>query len=130
MHFELQFFGRDSIAIAAPVDKQKADLLRKFGLTERDVGVKCSDDHLVDITVFVSWKEVGAHLPGVGREGVKDVGDNGGNLGDKRSNLVDMWKERRGDDATYDEMITAMLKARKKNEAEKVCWLLRPERKQ
>ena len=92
MHFE-QFFGRDSIAMAAaaaPVDKQKVDLLRKFGLTERDVGVKCSDDHLVDIAVFVSWKEVGARLPGVGREGVKDVGDNGGNLGDKRSNLVEI----------------------------------------
>lgn len=43
---------------------------------------------------------------------------------DKRRLLVDLWEERCGDDATYDAMITAMLKAGKMNEATNLCKLL------
>ena len=45
----------------------------------------------------------------------------------RRQKLIDMWAEKNGDEATYDQMVTAMIKAEKINEATKVCKLLTPQ---
>ena len=43
---------------------------------------------------------------------------------EKRGRLIDIWLQKNGDDATYDDMITAMLKAEYKEHATSVCSLL------
>ena len=59
---------------------------------------------------------------------MKDTRKDGKDEQDKRRLLIDKWEDK-GSQATYDAMITAMLKAGKRKEAEDVFKLLRPERK-
>ena len=87
---------------------------------------RCSDNHLTAITKFVSWDAVGPYL--VSRQDIKDTRKDGKDEQDKRRLLIDKWEDK-GSQATYDAMITAMLKAGKRKEAEDVFKLLRPERK-
>ena len=105
----------------------KADLARDYGVTEEQLQLKCSEDAILEIGEFISWREVGQRLPGVGRDGVRDGNKEGYNEAEKRTKVMEKWEERRGKSATYDEMITAMLKARKRKEAEKVFELLKRE---
>ena len=107
------------------VMEQIAELMRIYQLTEREVGQEISETHITQITLL-SWEEVGQHLPGVSRQDIRDIDKDGHEQMDKRRRLLDMWKERNGSNATYIAMITAMLKAQKREEAEAICRLLRP----
>ena len=65
---------------------------------------------------------MGLRLRGITREDIHGIDGGYG----RRSRLVYRWKERNGSNATYHAVITAMLAARKRNEAETVCRLLVP----
>ena len=110
----------------AEVDRDKEELLKKFELTEELLGKQCSDDHLTAISRFVSWDTVGPHL--VSRQDMKDIRMNGRDEQDRRVLLINKWEDK-GSEATYNAIVTAMLKAEKKKEAGVVLKLLRPERK-
>ncbi|CAI8056697.1 Caspase-3 [Geodia barretti] len=102
-------------------------LQQRYGLTDAELGKKCEDEHLTAISRFISWDSVGPYLKGVTRQDMKDIRHDGQYQQDKRGMLIDKWEET-GSEATYGAMITAMVKARKRSEAEKVCELLRPQR--
>ena len=102
-------------------EAKRAALVVKYGLTEAELAQKCSDDHMLDIGEFISWQDVGPHLPDISKDDVKDVHKDGFDQTDRRRRLMSLWEERNGEDATYDAMITAMTKARKNDEAERVC---------
>ena len=103
-------------------------LQQHYGLTDAELGKKCEDEHLTAISGFISWDSVGPYLKGVTRQDMKDIRKDGESEQEKRWMLIDKWEET-GSEATYCAMIAAMEKAKKKNEAEKVCKLLRPQRK-
>ena len=103
-------------------------LQQRYGLTDAELDKKCEDEHLTAISRFISWDSVGPYLKGVTRQDMKDIRHDGQYQQDKRGMLIDKWEET-GSEATYGAMITAMVKARKRSEAEKVCKLLRPQRK-
>ena len=105
-------------------EAEKAGLVKSYNLTESSLQSKYSDDHMAEIEKFISWQEVGRHLPKITRLHLRDIGNDGRTQGEKRRLLLDKWEESNGDDATYDAMITAMLKAGKKAEATSVCQLL------
>ena len=106
-------------------EAKRAALVVKYGLTEAELAQKCSDEHMLDIGEFISWQDVGPHLPDISKDDVEDVHKDGFDQTDRRRRLMSLWEERNGEDATYDAMITAMTKARKNDEAERVCKLLR-----
>ena len=107
-------------------EKEKEKLRKRFKLTKEQLQEQCSDEHLTAISKFISWNTVGLEL--VSRKDMKDIEKDGRCEQDKRLLLIEKWEDS-GSEATYDAMITAMLKARKRKEAEDVFKLLRPEHK-
>ena len=109
--------------------QEKVELLREYDITERKVTTKCSDEHMLEIEGFISWRRVGPRLSKINdsdnKQDMNDIEINGKDEADKRRKLITLWEERNGNDATYDDLITAMLKAGKKDEATKVCKLLK-----
>ena len=96
-----------------------------------DVGLlnkPITKDHLHDIKELISWKEVGLRLQNVSARDITDIDKDGHDQADKQRRLVDLWVERNGQDATYYNIIRAILEARKRKEAEDVCTLLRREK--
>ena len=110
----------------AEVEKDKEKLRTRFELTKEQLQERCSDEHLTDISKFVSWDAVGPYL--VSRQDMRDIRKDGKYEQDRRGLLIEKWEDS-GSEATYDAIITAMLKAKKRKEAEDVLKLLRPERK-
>ena len=108
------------------VEQEKVDLMEAYNLTESMVKVKCSKDHSLEVEKFISWRYVGPHLDKIETHDIKDIDEDGYDQADKRRMLVYLWHERCGDNATYDALITAMLKAGRKNEATDICNLLQP----
>ena len=106
------------------MEDPKAKLMKKYNLTDSTLQTKVSDDHINEIAKFVSWEDVGRHLDKIGRPGVEDIQKDGDNEDKRRRLLVDRWEDKNGDDATYDSMVTAMIKAEKIDEATEVCKLL------
>ena len=103
----------------------EGQLIRKYKLTEYMLLQKCSQDHMLEIMGFISWRDVGPRLPGVDRKvDLSDIQKDGHDESDKRRRLVSLWEERNGDTATYDVMLTAMVLAGKVDEATRVCQLL------
>ena len=105
------------------MEQDKTELMQHYNLTECILQKKCSKNHIMEMGKYISWNEVGRYLPRIETTDIKDIDCNGTDQKDKRRRLLDLWEERNADDATYDVMITAMLKARKKEEATKVCVL-------
>ena len=106
---------------------EKDELLRDCGLDYSTVRRKCSDDHINDIAGYarIAWRFVGPYLPRIDKNDIdKDIDIDGINQRDKRRKLLNLWVERNADAATYDVLITAMLRARKKDDATFVCRLL------
>ena len=85
-----------------------------------------SRDHELEISKFISWKEVGPYLPRITNVDIKDLHENFNEAADKRKRLVQIWKEKNAADATYHVLIIAMRRAEKEMEALHVCRLLCP----
>ena len=101
------------------------ELIKKFGLTERDCNDPVTDIHLDIIarSCSASWTSLVTQLE------VKDiVVNNNGNTQDdpeeERKKFYRKWKISKGADATYSQLINAMLKIDCKLDAEEVCKLL------
>ena len=91
------------------------------------VKTKCSDEHLRDIAAFISWDTVGPYLPEITRLDIKDIDRSGkDNQAVKRQRLVDSFEGINGANATYEALITAMLDAGERREAERVVSLIWP----
>ena len=103
-------------------EKDRTQLVRDHNLTESRLKAKISPAHMLEIKKFISWQEVGAYLK-LGQTGLNDIREDGSSASDKRRRLIDLWEQKNGDDATYDVMITAMLRAEQKSEATEVCQL-------
>ena len=91
---------------------------------KENLNKQCSDQHLLEIGTFVSWRDVGPCLFGIKIRDITDIDHDGYNEQDRRRKLLNLWVERNGSDATYSAIITAMLKAKKLDEAEKVRKLI------
>ena len=106
-------------------NEEVKELARGNGRDENALNSKVTDKHLLEIKEFISWKEVGPHLKGISVGDINDIDRDGEDQADKRRMLLNLWEEKNyGHDATYLNLIMAMLKASKRNEAEKVCLLL------
>lgn len=102
----------------------KAHLVERYNLTETLLQKKCSKDHMVEIQKFISWNIVGRHFTKISKKDLNDIGVDGRDEDHKRDLLLGKVEDKYADDATYDLMITTMLKAETVLEATNVCKLL------
>lgn len=107
------------------IAKKIKNLKETHDLTDDMLQQQISDDHILNLKDFITWKEVGIHLPEIERLDIDDIDKDGTDENDKRRKLIDEWVERNAEAATYEAMITAMLKARKVNSATKLCKILK-----
>ena len=69
----------------------------------------------------MSWKLVGLSLRSISVRDIDDIECEYRTQTEKRWKLIRLWEERNGSDATYDAMITAMVRAGTHDEAIRVC---------
>ena len=104
---------------------EKENLRKQNNLKEEDLKQKCSQEHREEMKKFISWESVGPYLSRIDVINMRDIRKDGEGEEGKRRLLIDKWEELNGNGATYDDMITATLKAKKREEAEKVCRLVK-----
>lgn len=101
--------------------------LKHHGLTERDVRRTVSDEHLEVISrtccAGEQWKSLPAHL-GLGTILATDIDGSLRGHRAKRLEFFQEWKKVKGHNATYKQLITALLKIDCGENADKVCTLL------
>ena len=104
--------------------------LKHHGLTERDVNRIVSDEHLevISRTCCEQWKSLPPHL-GLDTIVANDIDTDGTLRGyrAKRLEFFHTWKEVKGHNATYKQLITALLKIDCGDDADAVCALLTDE---
>ena len=114
------------LCLVQGIQEEKTELMNRYNLKKGALQQRCSETNMSKIEKFISWQEVGAHLPGINRRDLVDIDIGGTDWANKKRLLLEMWEVRNGKAATYDAMAEAMLRAGKTNEARKLCKILRP----
>ena len=101
------------------------EFIRQCGLTEEDCGTVVSDVHLDNIarSCSASWKFLVAQLKVNGIE-IDNIENTQEGIEEKRRKFYRRWKQSKATDATYSQLINAMLNINCKQDALKVCKLL------
>ena len=92
--------------------KEELDKLkRSHNLTDDILSLKCSDDHALDLADIISkWRLVGPRLKGITGKDISDIDkDVKGGEKLKIRGLIELWRQRNGDDATYGDVVRALL---------------------
>ena len=100
-------------------------LIVRYGLTEEDVNTKITDMHIGDISRSwcSQWKSLRARL-GLDPIVANDIDRLTLKEEEKRSTFLTTWREKKGCEATYKALISALLAVECRHEAESVCELL------
>ena len=100
-------------------------LLKHYCLKEDDCRKKISDKHLREMDPYCSkWKELPSYL-GLEAHFVGDIEGNYAKEEERRYQFLFGWRERKGFEANYKALIEALLKIKRRNDAEGVCELLK-----
>lgn len=99
-------------------------LLERYRLTVEDCSREVSDSHLDDISRYYSrdWKSLPPYLD-IDRMVVEDTKHIFGDR-EKRLEFFLQWKQIKGSDATYLQLVSALLSIKCRRDAEGVCKLL------
>ena len=103
-----------------------AELIKHYRLAEGDCNRPVSDSHLecISDSHCEHWRKLPAHLD-LEAIVVKDIDRSQGDEGTKRLDFFRKWKEIKGSGATYKRLITALLKIDCREDAERVCKMLK-----
>lgn len=99
--------------------------MKEFGLSEQHYNQTVSDVHVNTISTSYceKWRLLHSHLE-LEKIVVSDSDRNHGHEVDKRNAFFSEWKEKKGSEATYRKLVSALLKTDRKQDAEGVCRLL------
>ena len=102
-----------------------------YHLTEEDVDKQITDKHIEVISRFRcrKWRFLYAHLD-LASIGVEDIDHMQVDEDQKRSLFFTNWKEKKGSEATYKRLISALLTMECREDAESVCDLLKQQQQQ
>ena len=94
-------------------------------LRKEDVNKQITDEHIEVISrnSCSQWKSLPAHL-GLPPITAKDIDLGPGDEREKRNTFLTTWKAKKGSEATYKKLISALLKIEHREDAEYVCKLL------
>ena len=103
-------------------------MLHHYNLTEDVCGQQVSPVHLEDISRShcKHWRKLPAHL-GLPEIMASDIDRKQVEESEKRHIFFFGWKDRKGSDATYRSLISALLKIDCRQDAESICKLLQPQ---
>lgn len=104
------------------------DLITSFDLTEKDVNEKITDQHIevISRSMCSKWKSLPSHL-GLDTTIVDDIQRSRHLIdeSEKRNKFLTIWKEEKGSEATYKNLIGGLLAIQRRDNAESVCKLLK-----
>lgn len=101
------------------------DLLARFKISERQLKDKLSDEHLPAIARLINHEVVGPEL-GLTQQEMEAIQADGKREEVRRLNTLRKWREKYSFNATYEELLKALLKCQMAEQAEKVCFVLSP----
>ena len=103
-------------------------LLRRYKLTERDCNKEVCDKHLEQLSreCHLEWKSLPGHL-GLKKTIVDDIEGIGGDQKGKKHAFLLRWKRIKGFNATYKQLITALLEIDSGEDAGWVCKMMQKE---
>ena len=101
-------------------------LMNHYGLTEEHYDQQVRDIHLEELSRSgcKQWKSLPPHLE-VETIVAEDIDNSREDPGTKRYMFLLTWKDRKGFDATYRQLINALLKVGCRQDAEKLCEMLK-----
>ena len=100
------------------------ELIAYVGISADELNKPCSDEHIANISLFLTnWQRVAPHL-GLTETDEEDVEEEEKKTQDKRYKTLRRWKNKYLFKATYRVLVDVFLKLGKANLAEKVCRLL------
>ena len=101
-------------------------LIARYQLTEENVNRVITDKHIEVISrcCCSKWKSLPAHLE-LALIVARGIDCTEVNEEDKRRTFLTTWKEKKGFEATYKNLVSALLEIECKSEAESVCKLLK-----
>ena len=104
-------------------------LIQRYGLTEGDCNKEVSDIDLqrISSSYCKHWKKLPAYL-GLESIVVEDLERSQEEEDTKRHKFLLRWKDRKGSAATYGKIINALLKIKSRQDAERVCAILKDSR--
>ena len=106
-----------------------SDLMKYYGLTNKDCNSEVKEAHLEDLSRIVGkeWRSLPSHL-GIRMPSItkNDIDRNFKTEKEKRYALFCQWKEMNGSAATYERLIMALLAINCRADAESVCKMLKP----
>ena len=104
---------------------QLSTLMEKYGLTDEDCNKQVSDKHLEEFSRAHCrrWRQLPPHLD-MDSIVEYDIDRKSGDEGSKRYDFFKEWKERKGPEATYRMLATALLTVGCRRDAECLCKLL------
>ena len=102
------------------------ELMSQYKLTESQYNQQVSDTHLEKLSRSgcKQWKSLPPHLE---LEAIvaEDIDKSQKGEREKRHEFLLTWKDIEGSDATYGQLITALLKIKCRRDAEKLCEMLK-----
>lgn len=107
-----------------------SELTKKYGLTEGGLGRQISNIHLLHISrsYCKKWKFLPPHL-GLKTIVAENIDLGKGDQAEKRYAFFLEWKQIKGSNATYKQLIIALLEIDSRDDAEKVCILIQKQPK-
>ena len=102
------------------------ELVEKCGLTREDIEKPVTDAHLerISSTSCEDWRKLPAHLE-LEKNVKKDIDRSKEDEETKRHNFFLEWQKRKGSQATYQKLLSALLIISCVEDAETVCKLLK-----
>ena len=108
-------------------------LIARYHLTEEDVNKQITDEHIEVLSRKIcgrgQWKSLPAHL-GLATITAEDIDCGSVDPREKRHQFFLAWKQKKGSEATYKRLITALLKIECTQDAESVCETTKGEQQQ
>ena len=103
-----------------------SDLIKQYELSHRCTKKKVSDAHLelISRSYCEEWKSLPPYLK-LETVVANDIDRSAKTEREKRHDFLFEWKEIKGSAATYKQLITALLHIKRRQDAEKVCELLK-----
>ena len=101
------------------------ELARELGVDPSKLRNTITEGHLLEIKWSIAWKVVGPHLQHINQRDIVNIDENNFGGEAKKRALVDLWKRRNRGNATYYNMITAMLDSGREDQAVDACILLK-----
>ena len=84
---------------------------------------KCTDEHLVSISLFLDWRSVAPHL-GLSERDIEDIKAENTKESERRLKVLQTWRKKYGYMATFKSFINVLLAVGNADDAERVCRLL------